>query len=170
MKSQPFILLILGLILLAGLTLHLISKPHRAEKEKRLTTHHEASSPKHSTETLETSPVTSKSPKNTHPSPKPLASKKGLPYCSSCQSYHPKISAHLFKNPTVKKLLSRNSDRLTHQTLADGTEFFDLNNTFSHVTVAETNPDGTVSIHCSTSANELSHSILTTPVTHQATK
>lgn len=173
MKSQWFILAVINLVLLAALILHLISKANHFEKEQSITYDQNTSlshQPNSFTETLSVSADPSKSPKTTQVSSPHLASEKAPADCSSCQSHQPKNSAQLLTNSKVQKLLSRNPDTLTHQALADGTEFIDLNNTFSHISAAHTKPDGTVSIHCSTSAQELSNAAAATPGTKQAVK
>lgn len=173
MKSQSIILSVISLLLLTVLILYLISKPNHFEKEQSANYDQNTSltnQPNSCTETLSVSADTSTSPKTAHVSSKHLASEKVQPYCSSCQTHQPKNSAQLLTNSKVKKLLSRNPDTLTHQALEDGTEFIDLNNTFSHVSAAHTKPDGTVSILCSTSAQELSNAAAATPGTKQAVK
>ena len=122
------------------------------------------------TETLSVSADSSKSPKTTQVASPHLASEKTPPGCSSCQSHQPNNSAQLLTNSKVEKLLSRHPDTLTLHVLADGTEFIDLNNTFSHISAAHTKPDGTVAIHCSTSAQELSNAATLATATTQAAK
>ena len=173
MKSQSFILVVISLVLLASLILYLISKANHFEKEQSVT--YNQNTPldnQHSsfTETLTVSADFISSPKTAQVSSQYLAPVKAPPYCSSCQSHQPNNSSQLLANSTVKKLLSRNPETLRHQALADGTEFIDLNRTFSHINVAHTNPDGTISIHCSTSEQELSNAATRVTETKQAAK
>jgi hypothetical protein len=158
---------------LAALILYLISKANHFEKEQSVSYDQSTSlshQPNSFTETLSVSADSSKSSKTTQVASPHLASEKAPPDCSSCQSHQPNNSAQLLTNSKVEKLLSRNPDTLTHQTLADGTEFIDLNNTFSHISAAHTKPDGTVAIHCSTSAQELINAATAAPATKQAVK
>lgn len=173
MKSRSFILAAISLVLLASLILYLISKANHFEKEQSVT--YNQNTPldnQHSsfTETLTVSADFISSPKAAQVSSQHLAPVKAPPYCSSCQSHQPNNSSQLLANSTVKKLLSRNPETLRHQALADGTEFIDLNRTFSHVSVAHKNLDGTASIQCSTSAQELTNFVTSAPGTKQAAK
>jgi len=173
MKSHSFILAAISLVLLAALTLYIISKANHFEKEQSVTYNQNTSlNNQYSsfTETLTVSADPIRSPKTTQVSSQYLASEKAPPDCSSCQSHQPNNSSQLLANSKVKKLLSRNPETLRHQALADGTEFIDLNRTFSHISVAHTNPDGTASIHCSTSAQELSNAATAATGTKQAAK
>ena len=173
MKTQSIILSVISLLLLTVLILYLITKPNHFEKEQSAT-YYQNISLSHQlnscTETLSASVDSSKSPKTTQVSSKHSAPEKAPPDCSSCQSHQPNNSAQLLTNSKVEKLLSRHPDTLTHQALADGTEFIDLNRTFSHISAAHTKPDGTVSIHCSTSAQELINAATAAPATKQAVK
>ena len=173
MKSRSFILAVISLVLLAALILYLISKANHFEKEQSITYDQNTSLSQQSTgdtDTLGVSVDPSRSPRATQAASPHLASEKAPPDCSSCQSHQPKNSAPLLINPKIQELLSRNPDTLTHQALADGTEFIDLNNTFSHISAAHTKPDGTVAIHCSTSAQELSNAATLATATKQAAK
>lgn len=173
MKSHSFILSVISLVLFVGLILYFISKATHFEKEKSVTYDQNTSlshQPTRFTEALSVLADPSKSPKATQVSSQYLASEKAPPDCSSCQSHQPNNSSQLLTNSKVKKLLSRNPETLRHQALADGTEFIDLNRTFSHISVAHTNPDGTASIHCSTSAQELSNAVTAATGTKQAAK
>ena len=173
MKSRSFILAAISLVLLASLILYLISKANHFEKEQSVT--YNQNTPldnQHSsfTETLTVSADFISTPKTAPVSSQHLAPVTAPPYCSSCQSHQPNNSSQLLANSKVKKLLSRNPKTLRHQALADGSEFIDLNRTFSHISVAHTTPDGTVSIHCSTSAQELSNAATAATGTKQAAK
>lgn len=76
-------------------------------------------------------------------------------FCQSCQSIHPPKAHLILHHPTVKKRLSRDPKNLSHRRLEDGTEIVDLNKTFSHIAIAQAHADGSVSLHCSTSPDEL---------------
>ena len=173
MKSRSFILAVISLVLLAVLILHLISKANNFEQEQSITYDQNTPSSQQSTgftETLSVSADPSISPKTTQVASPHLASEKAPPDCSSCQFHQPKNSTQLLTNSKAEKLLSRHPDTLTHQALADGTEFIDLNNTFSHISAAHIKSDGTVSIHCSTSAQELNNAATAAPATKPAAK
>jgi|TARA_A100001015_G_scaffold285486_1_gene353051 hypothetical protein len=173
MKFHSLILSSISLLLLVGLILYLISKVTHFEKEQSINYDQNTASSQQlnrPTEALRVPSGPKKSPKITQPSSPHLASEKVPPYCSSCQSHQPNNSAQLSTNSKVKKLLNRNSETLRHQVLADGTEFIDLNRTFSHVSVAHKNLDGTASIQCSTSAQELTNFVTSAPGTKQAVK
>ncbi len=173
MKSQSFILVVISLVLLASLILYLISKANNFEKEQSINYDQNTASsqqPNRPTGALRVPLGPKKSPKITQPSHQHLASEKAPTYCSNCQSHQPNNSAQLSTTSKVKKLLNRNFETLRHKALADGTEFIDLNRTFSHINVAHTNPDGTISIHCSTSEQELSNAATRVTETKQAAK
>lgn len=173
MKSHSFILSSTCLALLVGLILYFISKDTHFEKEQSVTYNQTTSSnnqPNRPTEALRVPSGHTKSPKITQPSSQHLASEKAPLYCSNCQTHQPNNSAQLSTNSKVKKLLNRNSETLRYQALADGTEFIDLNRAFSHISVAHTNPDGAASIHCSTSAQELSNAATAVTRTKQGAK
>ena len=173
MKSHSFILSSISLLLLVGLILYFISKVTHSEKEQSVTYNQNTplnNQHSSSTETLIVSADFISSPKAAQVSSQYLAPVKAPPYCSSCQSHQPNNSSQLLANSKVKKLLSRNPETLRHQALADGTEFIDLNRTFSHISVAHKNLDGTASIQCSTSAQELTNFVTSVPGTKQAVK
>lgn len=173
MKSHSFILSSISLLLSVGLILYFISKVTHSEKEQSATYNQSTSSnnqPNRPTEALRVLSDPIKSPKITQSSSQHLASEKAPPHCSNCQTHQPNNSAQLSTNSKVKKLLNRNSETLRHQALADGTEFIDLNRTFSHISVAHKNLDGTASIQCSTSAQELTNFVTSAPGTKQAVK
>ena len=173
MKFHSFILAVISLVLLAALILYLISKANNFEKEQSINYDQNTASSQQTnadTDTLSVSADPSKSSRATQVSSPHLASEKAPPYCSSCQYHQPNNSSQLLANSKVKKLLSRNPETLRHHALADGTEFIDLNRTFSHISAAHTKPDGTVAIHCSTSAQELSNAATLATATKQAAK
>lgn len=173
MKFHSFILSSISLLLLVGLILYFISKVTHFEKEQSVTYNQTTSSnnqPSRHTKVLRVPSSPVKSPKITQPSSQHLASEKAPPYCPNCQNHQSNNSAQLSTNSKVKKLLNRNSETLRHQVLADGAEFIDLNRTFSHVSVAHKNLDGTASIQCSTSVQELTNFVTSAPGTKQAVK
>lgn len=66
---------------------------------------------------------------------------------------------------SIRRLLSRSEDGLTHEILADGTELIHLNRSQGHLSAASLSPDGSIIVQCHSSPEALFSQTSPTPST-----
>jgi len=80
--------------------------------------------------------------------------------CKTCGVNHNLDQKNSHKQmPTIpkklEKFMSRDVKNLTFETKADGASVVHLNGTFGHMSSAQTNADGSITVHCASAHEEL---------------